>query len=220
MRGNSTRDQDDKTNKVDRGVQAFVGRPDASSSANVVRAQQQPEDAEVVQEFKLQLSEVQDQLCQKQEEVIKLRTEASNQIRNVELYWQERLNKELKELNMAHENEMEDVRHECNKQVKQLTEKINSLQTIMKLTGQDQPLATPIVEEPSSGEDEEADATDEDVESFEEVDGDAEQGDEDEEQDDQNDELDEDEDQEIIEFSPCSHHVSPFRHNPLIVSES
>lgn len=83
----------------------------------------------------------------------------------------------------------------------------------MKLTGQDQPLATPIVEEPSSGE-EEAEATDEDVESFEDVDvhEDSEDDDEDEDEEEEIEEIIE----EIIELSPS--HGSPFRHNPLTVS--
>ncbi|XP_022696378.1 putative leucine-rich repeat-containing protein DDB_G0290503 isoform X3 [Varroa jacobsoni] len=207
--------------KTDKGVQAFIGRS-FSSSASSANAQEYLEDSEKLAEFKLQLSEVQDQLRQKQDEVIKVRTEASNQIRNVELYWQERLNKEIKELNMARENELADIRHECNKQVKQLTDKINSLQTIMKLTGQDQPLVTPIVEEPSSGE-EDLEATDEDVESFEEVDGDADDTEDDEANGDGDEEGEveiEEIIEEIIELSPCAQRVTALRHNPLILSPS
>lgn len=101
----------------------------------------------------------------------------------------------------------------------------------MKLTGQDQPLVTGIVEEPSSGE-EDTEATDEDVESFEEIDGEADDSDdhdaecnddEDKENEDEDDEEEEEEEieeiiEEIIELSPCAQRVTALRHNPLIVS--
>lgn len=67
--------------QTDKGVQAFIGRS-FSSSASSANAQEYLEDSEKLAEFKLQLSEVQDQLRQKQDEVIKVRTEASNQIRS------------------------------------------------------------------------------------------------------------------------------------------
>lgn len=90
----------------------------------------------------------------------------------------------------------------------------------MKLTGQDQPLVTPIVEEPSSGE-EDLEATDEDVESFEEVDGDADDTEDDEANGDGDEEGEveiEEIIEEIIELSPCAQRVTALRHNPLIVS--
>ncbi|XP_003737890.1 uncharacterized protein LOC100901804 [Galendromus occidentalis] len=162
--------------------------------------------------MKMRLSEVQDELSQKQDEIVKLRTEASNQIRNIELYWQERLTKEMKELCYIKEQEVESLRDEFNKQVKQLTDKINSLQTIMKLTGQDQPVAVPIVEEPSTSEEQDPEDveedTDDDVESIEEIDGG------------QSDEEFEEIIEEIIELSPCAQRAAALKHNPLVKSPS